>query len=156
ESIAGARVSTSRDPADSGLFDCPPGLGPETINALAAASEGLVTVRTELPALQRVGDLLAVVGALRRRPQPWLEAAGIVAGRHDGRLRLAREVLAEIRRFFPGQVMREALRANVKLAEAASFGQTILQYAPDSKGAYDHRRLALATLDQEAPDPSLS
>ena len=154
--IAASRAETGRDPADYVLFDCPPSLGLLSINALAAATEVLVTVQTEFLALQGMSKLMDVVALLRRKLNPGLEIAGIVPCLYDSRLRLAREVLAEIRRFFPGQVMREAIRANVKLAEAPSFGQTILQYAPDSKGAYDHRRLALAILEQETRDASLA
>jgi chromosome partitioning protein len=154
--IAAERAQSGRDPADYVLFDCPPSLGLLSINALAAATEVLVTVQTEFLALQGMSKLMDVVALLRRKLNPGLEIAGIVPCLYDSRLRLAREVLAEIRRFFPGQVMREAIRANVKLAEAPSFGQTILQYAPESKGAYDHRRLALAILEQEARYPSMA
>ncbi len=156
EWIRAERDAHGVEPADYLLFDCPPSLGLLSINALAAASEVLVTVQTEFLALQGMSKLRDVVALLRRKLNPGLEIAGIVPCLYDSRLRLAREVLAEIRRFFPGQVFKEAIRANVKLAEAPSFGQTILQYAPDSKGAYDHRRLALALIEQEARFPALA
>lgn len=154
--VSAERAAHGREPADYLLFDCPPSLGLLSINALAAATEVLVTVQTEFLALQGMSKLMDVVALLRRKLNPGLAIAGIVPCLYDSRLRLAREVLAEIRRFFPGQVFKETIRANVKLAEAPSFGQTILQYAPDSKGAYDHRRLALALIEQEPSFPSLA
>jgi chromosome partitioning protein len=154
--VEGARAEQGRDPADYVLFDCPPSLGLLSVNALAAASEVLITVQTEFMALMGMSKLVEVVELIRRRLNPELEITGILPCLYDSRLRLAREVLGEIRSYFPGQVFRLAVRSNVKLAEAPSFGQSILEYAPESNGALDYRRLALAILEQEARDPSLA
>ncbi len=135
--------------ADYVLIDCPPSLGLLSINGLAAASEVFLATQTEFFALQGMSRLVEVVQLVRARLHPELELTGIVPCLYDSRLRLAREVLAEIRKYFPGRVFRQAIHANVKLAEAPSFGQTIFEYAPDSSGARDYRALAAEVLAQE-------
>ncbi len=135
-------------PADFLLFDCPPSLGLLSINGLAAATEVFIALQTEFFALQGMGKLVEVVQLLRRRINPDLSITGIVACLYDSRLRLAREVLAEIRTYFPGQVFRRTIGTNVKLAEAPSYGQTIFDYAPESTGARDYRQLAYEVVGQ--------
>ncbi|MCH2105705.1 MAG: ParA family protein, partial [Planctomycetes bacterium] len=142
-------------PADYVLFDCPPSLGLLSINGLAAADEVQLVVQTEFLALQGMSKLVDVVQLIRKRMNPELAISGIVPCLYDSRLRLAREVLAEIRRYFPGEVFKTAVRANVKLAEAPSFGQHVLEYAPSSNGAMDYRKLAQEVIAQEGRDPAL-
>jgi len=137
------------EPADYLLLDCPPSLGLLSINALAAADEVFLAVQTEFFALQGMSTLVDVVELVQRRVHPDLEIRGIIPCLYDSRLRLAREVLGEIRRYFPGRVFRQAIGTNVKLAEAPSFGKTIFEYAPDSAGARDYRALAAEVLAQE-------
>jgi chromosome partitioning protein len=141
-----------RDPADYVIIDCPPSLGLLSINGLAAASEVFLAVQTEFFALQGMSRLVEVVQLIRKRLHPDLSITGIVACLYDARLRLAREVLAEIRKYFPGPVFRQAIHSNVKLAEAPGFGQTIFEYAPESSGARDYRALAAEVLAQEPAD----
>jgi len=136
------------EPADFVLFDCPPSLGLLSINGLAAADEVFVPVQTHFFALQGMSKLVEIVDLIRQRLHPGLRLAGIVPCLYDSRLRLAREVLAEIREFFPDQAFRQAIGSNVKLAEAPSFGQTIFQYAPESPGARDYLNLAREVLER--------
>jgi len=143
-------------PADYVLFDCPPSLGLLSINSLAAADEVIITLQTEFFALQGMSKLVEIVQLLRRRLNPGLKITGILPCLYDSRLRLAREVLAEIRTYFPGQVFQHPIRTNVKLAEAPSYGQTIFEYAPESNGAQDHKRLAVDVAGQEGRDPTLA
>ena len=143
-------------PADYVIFDCPPSLGLLSINGLTAAREVELVVQTEYLALQGMSKLVDVVQLLRKRMNPDLAITGIIPCLYDARLRLAREVLAEVRRYFPGEVFKTAIRANVKLAEAPSFGEHILQYAPSSNGAADYRKLALEVISQEALDAGLA
>ncbi len=143
-------------PADYLLFDCPPSLGLLSINSLAAAHEVIITLQTEFFALQGMSKLVEIVQLLRRRLNPQLKITGILPCLYDSRLRLAREVLAEIRTYFPGQVFQHPVRTNVKLAEAPSYGQTIFEYAPESNGAQDHKRLAVEVASQEELDPTLA
>lgn len=149
-------AATGEPPADYLIFDCPPSLGLLAINALAAAGEVVIAVQTEFMALMGLSKLVEVVQLIRRRLNPELEISGILACLYDSRLRLAREVLGELRKFFPELVFRQPIRANVKLAEAPSFGRTILEYAPESHGALDHRRVALEIIAQESRDPGLA
>ncbi len=142
------------EPADYVIFDCPPSLGLLSINALTAASEIFLAVQTEFFALQGMSKLLGLVELVQRRLHRGLRVTGIVPCLYDVRLKLAREVLSELRRHFPEQVFRTAIGMNVKLAEAPSFGQTILQYAPDSNGARDYRALAQEVLEQEPARPA--
>lgn len=143
-------------PADYVIFDCPPSLGLLAVNALAAASEVMITVQTEFLALMGMSKLVEIVQLIQRRLNPALEITGIAACLYDSRLRLAREVLGEIRKYFPGQVFRTPIRSNVKLAEAPSFGASIVAYAPESNGARDYRKLALEVIEQEDRHPELA
>jgi chromosome partitioning protein len=151
-----SRETDGRAPADYLLFDCPPSLGLLSVNALAAAGEVLIAIQTEFLALQGMSKLVEILQLLKKRLNPRLEIAGIVPCLYDSRLKLAREVLAEIRRYFPGQVLASAVRSNVKLAEAPSFGKTIFQYAPESNGAQDYLALAREIARAEASDPDLA
>ncbi|MCY2959811.1 MAG: AAA family ATPase [Planctomycetota bacterium] len=156
EWVEDERKRTGRAPADYVLFDCPPSLGLLSINALATAGEVLITLQTEFLALQGMSKLVEVVQLLKKRLNPELVVTGIVPCLYDSRLRLAREVLGEIRTYFKGQVFPHPVRANVKLAEAPSFGQTVFEYAPDSNGADDYMRVAREVVARETRDPELA
>ena len=136
-------------PADYTLLDCPPSLGLLSVNGMIAAHEVILTLQTEFFALQGMSKLIEVIQLLQRRLNPDLRVAGILPCLYDSRLKLAREVLGEIRAYFPGQVFRRPIAKNVKLAEAPSYGKTIFEYAPESAGAGDYRALALEVIAQE-------
>jgi chromosome partitioning protein len=150
------REQEGRAPADYVLFDCPPSLGLLSINALSAAGEVLIAIQTEFLALQGMSKLVEILQLLKKRLNPRLEVTGILPCLYDSRLKLAREVLAEIRTFFPGQVLSCPVRSNVKLAEAPSFGRTIFEYAPDSNGAQDYLSVARDIAHGEVRDPELA
>lgn len=151
-----AREKDGGAPADYVLIDCPPSLGLLSINGLVAAGETIVTLQTEFFALQGMSKLVEVLKLLQKRLNPGLRIAGILPCMYDSRLKLAREVLAEIKSYFPGQVFTRAIGKNVKLAEAPSYGRTIFEYAPECSGASDYQALALELLRQEAIDPDLA
>lgn len=140
-------------PAEYVLFDCPPSLGLLSLNALVAAKEVFLALQTEFLALQGMTRLLDVVSRIREHLNPELSVTGIVPCLYDSRLRLGREVLGELRNYFPAQCFRRPISNNVKLAEAPSFGQTIFEYAPDSAGARDYSELAEEVLSQERKKP---
>jgi MinD-like ATPase involved in chromosome partitioning or flagellar assembly len=131
------------------LFDCPPSLGLLALNALAAADEVFLVVQTQFLALQGMSKLVEVIQLVKQRLHPGLRLSGIIPCLYDSRMRLAREVLAELRRYFPTQVFRTPICVNVKLAEAPSFGKTIFEYAPESIGARDFASLAHEVMTQE-------
>ena len=143
------RAANGEAPVDYVLLDCPPSLGLLSINGLVAAHEVIVTMQTEFFALQGISKLMDVFELIRQRLNPELAISGILPCLYDSRLKLAREVLAEIRKYFPGQVLPRPISKNVKLAEAPSYGKTIFEYAPGSPGAQDYRALALEVIAQE-------
>jgi len=151
------KANNGASPVDYVLIDCPPSLGLLSINGMVAVREVIVTLQTEFFALQGMTKLVEVVQLLKRRLNPELEIAGILPCLYDSRLRLAREVLAEIRNYFPGQTFARPIGKNVKLAEAPSYGKTIFEYAPESAGAKDYLTLARAVMAQTpaAPEPPI-
>jgi chromosome partitioning protein len=148
-----ARQNGGEAPADYVLFDCPPSLGLLSLNALAASDEVFLVVQTHFLALQGMSKLVDVIELVKQRLHPRLELGGIVATMYDSRMRLAREVLSELRRYFPAQVFRTPISSNVKLAESPSFGKTIFEYAPESIGARDFASLSHEVLAREAARP---
>ncbi|MEL6907629.1 MAG: AAA family ATPase, partial [Planctomycetota bacterium] len=140
---------SGRTPADVVLIDNPPSLGLLSVNGLAASTEVLIAVQTEFFALQGLSKLVEIVQLLRRRMNPELEITGVLACLYDSRLRLAREVLGELRAHFPEQVFRRPIAQTVKLAETPSFSATIFEYAPESKGAEDYLAVAREFLARE-------
>lgn len=135
------------------LVDCPPSLGVLSANALVAADSVLVPVQTEYFALQGMAKLFEVVELVRRRLNPSLRVAAILPCMVDLRTNLSAEVIAEIERHFGEYMAKSFIRANVKLAEAPSFGKTIFEHAPDSNGAKDYLDFA-AELLGEAVTPT--
>lgn len=129
-------------PFDVVLIDCPPSLGLLCVNALAAARELIIPMQTEFFALQGMSKLMEVVEVVRKRLNPHVAIRGIVACRMDTRTRLSAEVLEDISRHFPSLLFKTRIRQNVKLAEAPSFGKSVLAYDSESKGAQDYRSLA--------------
>ncbi len=152
------------DAFDFILVDCPPSLGLLTLNALSMAGEVFVPMQAHFLALQGVGRLLETVRLVCDSVNPSLRVTGIILCMHDGQTTLAREVVADIDGFF-GQVhekdlpwggcrvLKPAIRRNVKLAEAPSFGQTIYDYAPWCAGANDYRKLAEGLLEASDAPP---
>ena len=135
-------------PYDVVLLDCPPSLGVLSLNALAAADSVLIPLQTEFFALQGMTQLLEVVDVVRARLNPRLEVLGILPCMVDQRTRLASEVVEELEGHFGALLLRARIRKNVKLAEAPSFGQSILRYAPDSNGSSDYLGLAEELADR--------
>lgn len=160
------------------LLDCPPSLGLLTLNALSLAKEVFVPMQAHFLALQGVGKLLETVGLVCQSVNPSLRVTSIILCMHEGQTTLAREIVADLDAFFEEarktdvpwrscRVLRPSIRRNIKLAEAPSFGKTILDYEPWCPGAMDYRKLAerlIADWDEvlarrgyeKAPEPSSS
>lgn len=124
------------------FFDCPPSLGPLTINALVASDRVIVPVQTEYYALEGLADLLDTVGLIQRELNPRLSIGGIVMTMHDGRTRLATDVEDELRKHFPGLLFDSVIPRNVRVAEAPSFGKPVTHHDPHSAGAGAYFELA--------------
>lgn len=131
------------------LIDTPPTLGVLTLNALTAARELLVPVEAHVLALAGVAHLIETMGTVRDRLNPDLALAGVVACRVDSRTRHAADVVDSLRRKFDGSMYATEIRENIKLAEAPSFRQSILDYDSRSSGAADYRALAAEVVRQE-------
>ncbi len=130
------------------LLDCPPSLGVLAANALVGADSVLVPVQTEYFALQGMAKLFEVIELVKKRLNPQLAIAAILPCMVDLRTNLTAEVLAEIERHFGRYMAKSFIRANVKLAEAPSFGRTIFEHAPDSNGAQDYLDFAAELLGE--------
>jgi len=150
------------------IIDCPPSLGVLTLNALTAVKEIFLPLQPHFLALHGFGKLLRTVDVVAQRLNPGLRLAGVVLCMYESGTRLAAEVSSDVEEFLAQQQsatavwtgaksFRTRIRRNIRLAEAPSFGQTIFQYAPDSNGAKDYRRLAREVLglplDDEAAAP---
>jgi chromosome partitioning protein len=124
------------------LLDCPPSLGPLTVNALVAADRVIVPVQTEYFALEGLAGLLDTLSLIQRELNPRLTVAGMILTMHHGRTRLARDVEREVREHFPELVFDTVIPRNVRLGEAPSFGVPVTRHAPRSAGSAAYLELA--------------
>jgi len=123
------------------ILDCPPALGLLTVNALTAANFVLIPVQAEYYALEGLSQLLDVIQRVKQGPNPNLEILGVVVTMFDKRTTLAEQVLSEINEHFGDKVFKTIIPRNVRLAEAPSFGKTILEHDKWSKGARAYKQL---------------
>ncbi|PKM88747.1 chromosome partitioning protein ParA [Candidatus Falkowbacteria bacterium HGW-Falkowbacteria-2] len=124
------------------IIDGPPSLGLLTINSLVAADCVLIPIQSEYYALEGLGQLLETVNLVRDNLKPNLEIMGAVVTMFDRRNKLSGAVLEELKKFFPGKVFESLIPRSVKLAEAPSFGRSILHYDPKSSGAKAYLNLS--------------
>lgn len=124
------------------LIDCPPSLGIITINGIVASRDILVPVQCEYYSLEGLGQLLNTINMIWKNLQPELHILGVVLTMHHPRIRLVREVVSEVRKNFPYRVFKTVIPRNIKLAEAPSFGKSIIDYAEKSSGAVAYVNLA--------------
>src|SRR6201999_1854430 len=117
------------------LLDCPPSLGPLTVNALVAAERVIVPVQTEYFALEGLAGLLDTLQLVKRELNPRLTVAGMLLTMHDTRTRLSHDVEAEVRTHFPDLVFETVIPRNVRVGEAPSFGVPVNRHAPQSAGS---------------------
>jgi chromosome partitioning protein len=132
------------------LLDCPPSLGPVTVNALVAADRAIVPVQAEYLALEGLVQFLETLELLRRELNPNLVLTGVLITMHDDRTRLAQDVEGELRRHFPEQVFASVIPRSVRVAEAPSHRVPVTEHAPESRGAAAYRQLAQELREREA------
>lgn len=123
------------------LLDCPPSLGLITLNALSASDTFLVPIQCEYYALEGLSQLMTTVRQIKRKFNPLLELEGVLLTMYDGRLNLTRQVVEEVKKFFPGKVYASVIPRNIRLSEAPGFGQPILYYDGSSNGAKAYEAL---------------
>jgi chromosome partitioning protein len=133
------------------LIDCPPSLGLLTVNGLAAAADGvLIPVQCEYLALEGLGHLLRTIYMVRDNLSPQLTIAGAVLTMFDARTNLSKQVVDEVRRYFPAHVFETVIPRTVRLGEAPSYGETILSYAPTTAGAVAYEALAEELMERNS------
>lgn len=142
-------LTPATSPYDYVFIDCPPSLGLLTVNSLVAAQNGvLIPVQCEYLALEGLGLLLKTIYMVRDNLSPHLTITGVILTMFDVRTNLSKQIVDEVRRFFPAHVFRTVVPRSIRLSEAPSYGETILSYAPESAGADAYRSLALEFLER--------
>ena len=130
------------------FVDCPPSLGPLTVNALAAADRVLVPVQAEYYALEGLAQLVGSVELVRSRLNPRLELAGVLLTMVDRRTRLSADVTDEVRRHFGALVFRASVPRSVRIAEAPSHGLPVIEYDRSSVGAEAYWKVAMELVER--------
>ena len=130
------------------LLDCPPSLGPLTVNALAAADRVIVPVQTEYYALEGLAQLVQSINLVKVRLNPRLAIAGVLLTMADTRTRLSAEVEAEVRRHFGGLVFEAVVPRSVRVAEAPSHGLPVTHYDRRSRGADAYWKVAMELVER--------
>lgn len=120
------------------IIDCAPSLGLITINALTAADSVIIPIQCEYFALEGLGKLLNTIKNVQKIHNPDLDIEGLLLTMYDSRLRLSNQVVEEVNSHFPEMVFETIISRNVRLSEAPSFGESILKYDAESKGAIQY------------------
>jgi chromosome partitioning protein len=124
------------------LLDCPPALGPVSVNALTAADRVIVPVQAEYLALEGLVQFLETLGLIRRELNPGLEVSGLLITMYDERTRLAQDVEAELREHFGEMVFETVIPRSIRVAESPSYGLPVIDHAPSSRGAVAYEGLS--------------
>jgi chromosome partitioning protein len=154
ETILRRALEPVRGGYDYVLVDCPPSLGLLTLNTLTAADSVLIPIQCEFYALEGLSQLLNTVRHVQRGLNRSLEIEGVLLTMYDKRLNLSRQVAEEAREYFGGRVYRTRIPRNVRLAEAPSFGQPIVQYDVLSAGAQSYLSLAREIMARSNGEPA--
>jgi chromosome partitioning protein len=143
------RIQSIREQYRFILIDCPPALDLLTLNALIAADAVLVPIQCEFFALEGISELMDTIDRIKNSFQHDLEVEGILLTMYDDRTNLTRQVANDLTDFFGDKVFQTIIPRSIRLAEAPSFGKTILSYDPRSRGAESYIKLAKEILDHE-------
>ncbi|HQO47524.1 MAG TPA: AAA family ATPase [Paludibacteraceae bacterium] len=130
------------------LIDCSPSLGLITVNALTAADSVIIPVQSEYFALEGISKLLNTIKIIKSKLNPTLCIEGFVLTMLDTRLRYANQVANEVKKHFGNMVFNTVIQRNVRLSEASSYGQPVLIYDKDSRGAENHLSLAKELIER--------
>lgn len=125
------------------FFDCPPSLGLLTLNALVAATEIMIPIQCEYYALEGVSQLMRTINKVKGNLNDELELSTVLLTMFDGRNNLSHEVAREVRTHFAEETLSVEIPRSVRVAEAPSYGQTVLTYQPKSPGAVAYTKAAL-------------
>lgn len=143
ERILASALAPVADRYDIVLIDSPPSLGILTVNALTAASAGvIIPIQCEYLALEGLSQLMQTLRLVRERLNPQLRIFGLLMTMFDPRTNLAQQVVDDVRQHYPNLIFRTIIPRSVRLSEAPSYGQSILHYAPRSSGSQAYEALA--------------
>ena len=131
-----------RDSYDYVLIDCAPSLGLLTLNALTAADSVIIPIQCEYFALEGLGKLLNTIKSVQKIHNNKLDIEGLLLTMYDARLRLSNQVVEEVQKHFDEMVFKTIIQRNVRLSEAPSYGESIINYDAGSKGATNYLNLA--------------
>ncbi|UPQ78151.1 AAA family ATPase [Flavobacterium azooxidireducens] len=135
-------LASIKDQYDYILIDCAPSLGLLTLNALTAADSVVIPIQCEYFALEGLGKLLNTIKSVQKLHNPDLDIEGLLLTMYDSRLRLSNQVVEEVQKHFNDMVFKTIIQRNVKLSEAPSFGESIINFDATSKGANNYLSLA--------------
>lgn len=135
-------VERIREHYDYILIDCSPSLGLITVNSLTAADSVIIPVQCEYFALEGIGKLLNTIKIIQSRLNENLSIEGFLLTMYDARLRLANQVAEEVKSHFQEMVLDTVISRNIKLSEAPSYGEPVVIYDAESKGAINYLNLA--------------
>lgn len=139
-----------KDDYDYIIIDCAPSLGLLTLNALTAADSVVIPIQCEYFALEGLGKLLNTIKSVQKIHNPNLDIEGLLLTMYDSRLRLSNQVVDEVQKHFNDMVFETVIQRNVKLSEAPSFGESIINYDAASKGASNYLSLAQEILQKNS------
>lgn len=131
------------------FIDCPPSLGLLTINSLTAVDSVLIPIQCEFYALEGVSQLMSTIDLVKKNLNPDLEIQGVILSMFDGRTNLSIQVVEEVKKYFKDKVYTTVIPRNVRLAEAPSYGMSIIEYDAKSKGAEAYMEFAAEFLETE-------
>jgi len=135
-------LQSVKDDYDYILIDCAPSLGLLTLNALTAADSVVIPIQCEYFALEGLGKLLNTIKSVQKIHNPELDIEGLLLTMYDSRLRLSNQVVEEVQKHFHDMVFTTIIQRNIKLSEAPSYGESIINYDATSKGATNYLQLA--------------
>ncbi|NCA22451.1 MAG: ParA family protein, partial [Crocinitomicaceae bacterium] len=137
-----------KDDYDFILIDCSPSLGLITVNSIVAADSVMIPVQCEYFALEGLSKLLNTIKIIQGRLNPDLEIEGMVLTMYDTRLRLANQVVEEVKTHFQELVFDTIIHRNTTLSEASSHGQTVIMHDAASKGSTNYLNFARELLQK--------
>lgn len=142
ESMLKKVVEPLKEEYDFILIDCAPSLGLLTLNALTASDSVLIPIQCEYFALEGLGKLLNTIKSVQKIHNNKLDIEGLLLTMYDSRLRLSNQVVEEVQKHFGEMVFDTIIQRNVRLSEAPSYGESIINYDAGSKGASNYLSLA--------------
>ncbi|RSK39232.1 ParA family protein [Mangrovimonas spongiae] len=143
-------IQEIKDDYDFILIDCAPSLGLLTLNALTASDSVIIPIQCEYFALEGLGKLLNTIKSVQKIHNNKLDIEGMLLTMYDSRLRLSNQVVEEVQKHFNDMVFQTIIQRNVRLSEAPSYGESIINYDAASKGASNYLSLAKEIINKNS------